>query len=89
MLLSMNRSALLGGTEKAIDIAQSANGSVLVYAGDGLVDIGNGVELTEVTGYKINVAQNADIIYESGLASLLFTAGPGGSYAVADWRQVP
>jgi hypothetical protein len=89
MLLSMNNSAFNSGTEKAIDVAQSANGSVLVYADKGLVDIGNGIELTEVTGYKINVAQNADIIYESGLASLLFTAGPGGSYAVADWRQVP
>jgi hypothetical protein len=88
MLLSMNDSAYNSGTEKAINVAQSANGSVLVYAGKGLVDIGNGIELTEVTGYKINVAQNADIIYESGLASLLFTAGPGGSYAVADWRQV-
>lgn len=89
MLLSENDSAYNGGTEKAIDVAQSANGSVLVYSGRGLIDIGNGVELTEVTGYKINLAQNADIIYETGLSSLLFTAGPGGGYTVADWRQVP
>ncbi len=89
MLLSMNESAALGGTQKAIDVSQSANGKVLVYAGRGLVDIGNGISLKEVTGFRINVAQNADVIYESGLSSLLFTAGPGGGYSLGDWRQIP
>ncbi len=88
MLLSMNESAALGGTQKAIDVSQSANGKVLVYTPRGLVDIGNGIALKEVTGYKVNVAQNASVIYESGLASLLFTAGPGGGYSLEDWRQV-
>jgi hypothetical protein len=88
MLLSRNESAALSGSEKAIDVSQSANGKVLVYADRGLVDIGNGISLKEVTGYQINVAQNADVIYESGLASLLFTAGPGGGYSLEDWRQV-
>jgi hypothetical protein len=69
MLLSMNESAALAGTQKAIDVSQSANGKVLVYADRGLIDIGNGIVLKEVTGYKINVAQNADVIYESGLSS--------------------
>ena len=88
MLLSMNESAKLGGTEKAIDVSQSATGAVLVYTNDGLVDIGNGISLKEVTGYKINVAQNSNVRYESGLASLLFTSGPGGGYRLADWRQL-
>jgi hypothetical protein len=88
MLLSMNESAALAGTQKAIDVSQSANGKVLVYADRGLIDIGNGIVLKEVTGYKINVAQNADVIYESGLSSLLFTSGPGGGYSLEDWRQV-
>ena len=88
MLLSMNESAALGGTEKAIDVSQSANGKVLVYADRGLIDIGNGIALKEVTGYKINVAQNSSVTYESGLESLLFTSGPGGGYSLEDWRQV-
>lgn len=87
MLLSMNESAALSGAEKAIDVSQSANGSVLVYADRGLIDIGNGIDLREVTGYKINVAQNSDVIYESGLSSLLFTSGPGGGYSLEDWQQ--
>lgn len=88
MLLSLNDSAKNGGTVKAIDVSQSATGAVLVYTSDGLVDIGNGISLKEVTGYQINVAQNSSVRYESGLTSLLFTSGPGGGYRLDDWQQV-
>lgn len=87
MLLSENESASLGGTEPAISVSQSANGSVIVYTNNGLVDIGNGIDLRAVTGYQIDVAQNSEIIYETGLASLLFSSGPGGGYTLEDWQQ--
>ena len=87
LLLSMNESAALGGTQKAVDVSQSANGKVLAYSDRGLIDIGNGISLKEITGYKINVAQNSSVIYESGLSNLLFATGPGGSYSLEDWRQ--
>ena len=58
-----------------------------MYADAGLVDVSNGVELRGVTGYQIDVAQNSDIIYEEGLANLLFTAGPGSGYVLTDWQQ--
>lgn len=88
MLLSMNESASLSGTQIAIDVAQSANGDVLVYSGNGLVEIGNNIDLREVTAYKIDVANGSSVTYESGLASLLFTAGPGGGYTLEDWQQI-
>ncbi len=88
MLLSMNNSASNSGAQTAIDVAQSANGDVLVYAGEGLVTIGNNIDLREVTGYQINVANGSSVTYESGLASLLFTAGPGGGYTLEDWQQI-
>ena len=88
MLLSLNESASNSGAVVAIDVAQSANGDVLVYAGEGLVTIGNNIDLREVTGYQINVANGSSVTYESGLASLLFTAGPGGGYTLEDWQQI-
>ena len=88
MLLSMNDSAKNAGSVKAIDVSQSASGAVLVYSNEGLIDIGNGISLKEVTGYKINVAQNSTVQYESGLTSLLFTSGPGGGYRLNDWQQI-
>lgn len=87
MLMSLNEAASNGGSETAIDVSQSANGSVIAYADKGLVEIGNGIDLREITGYQINVEQNTDVVYETGLASLLFTSGPGGGYVLSDWQQ--
>ncbi|MEK7639252.1 MAG: hypothetical protein AAB388_03785 [Patescibacteria group bacterium] len=88
MLLSMNESASVSGSEIAINVSQSANGDVLAYAGNGLIEIGNNIDLREVTGYQIDVANGSSITYESGLASLLFTSGPGGGYVLDDWQQI-
>lgn len=88
LLLSMNNSAALGGVEKAIDVGQSANGKVLVYAGYGLVDLGNSISLKEVTAHQIDISNGASVIYESGLLSLLFTTGPGGGYVINRWEEV-
>ena len=88
MILSMNESASLGGTQRAIDVTNSAIGDVLVYAGSGLIDIGNNIDLREVTAYQIEVSNGASVTYESGLANLLFTSGPGGGYTLADWQQI-
>lgn len=88
MLLSMNNSAELGGPESAITLAQSANGKVLVYASHGLVTLGNSITLKEVTGFQIDVNNGAQVVYESGLASLLFTSGPGGGYSISRWGEI-
>ena len=82
LLLSMNNSAENGGTEKAINLAQSANGKVLVYASHGLVDMGNSISLKEVTAHQISISNGASVIYESGLINLLFTSGPGGGFTI-------
>lgn len=88
MLISQNEDAYLGGGNDAISVSQSANGSVIVYSNYGLITIGNNIDLKEVTGYEINVANGSSVTYESGLASLLFTSGPGGSYVLDDWQQI-
>lgn len=87
MLLSMNNAAENSNPDIAIDVAQSADGSLIVYAGHGLIEVGNGVDLKEITAYQINVAQNSEITYESGLQDLIFTSGPGGGYSIDDWSE--
>jgi hypothetical protein len=88
MLLSENNSASSGGSQVAINLGNSAQGDLLVYSADGLVSINQQINLTEVTGYRISIGNNSTVTYESGLANLLFTAGPGGAYVLSDWRQV-
>lgn len=87
LLVSRNESASLGGTEPAMTISQSANGDIMFYSNFGLVDIKNGIDLKEVTAYQISIAQNSDVLYDSGLANVNFTSGPGGGYVLTDWAE--
>ncbi len=87
LLLSRNSSALDGGAETAINMTQSANGKVLVYAAEGKINLANSVTMKEVTGYHIVLGNNTTVQYETGLASLLFTGGPGGSYIITSWTE--
>jgi hypothetical protein len=88
VLISMNNSSENGGSESAINLAQSANGKILVYAPHGRVSMGNSISLREVTAHQIDINNGAQVIYESGLMSLLFTGGPGGGYEIASWREI-
>jgi hypothetical protein len=88
LLLSRNNSAKNGGSEVAIDLAQSANGKVLVYAAEGEINLANSVTMKEVTGYHIVLGNNTNVQYETGLANLLFSGGPGGSYVLTQWQEI-
>jgi len=87
MVLSQNNSSELGGTETAIDIAQSSNGDLILYAGHGKVEIGNSIYLKSVTAHLTDIGNNSDVTYDTGLTSVLFTGGPGGGYVISDWFQ--
>lgn len=86
-VISQNNSAESGGIEEAIEIGQSSNGALVLYAGHGLVKIANNIALKSVTGYQIEVGNSSNITYDTGLTSVLFTGGPGGGYVISDWYQ--
>lgn len=90
LLLSQNNAAELGagkGENTAIDVNNSAGGALLLYAGHGEVMIQNNVSLKEVTAYRVYAKNTAKVIYETGLASLLFSSGPSGSWTVKGWAE--
>lgn len=87
LFISQNNSAQSGGSEKAIRAENSMSGEVLVYAGRGEVHLKNTVNLREVSAYKIRLSNSAQVIYESGIANLLFTSGPSGGYSIESWRE--
>ena len=88
LLISQNKSAEQGGGNTAIQVSNSVTGKVLVYAGHGKIAISNSVNLKEVTAYRIEVNNSAKVIYETGLADLLFTSGPSGGYSLSSWKEV-
>lgn len=87
MLLSANTGATVGNGINAIDVQNSAQGKLLVYAGHGNINLQNNVQLQEVTGYKITLQNAANVVYASGLQNTLFTSGPGGSWSILDWKE--
>ncbi len=88
LFVSQNRSAEALGQNVAIDVKNSASGDVLVYAGHGKITIQNNIDVREVTAYRIHAKNSAEVIYETGLTSLLFSSGPGGGYSHVNWREV-
>jgi hypothetical protein len=71
-----------------IDIRNNSAGSAIYYANSGLIYLKNNMVAREVTGYKIQIENNAEIQYESGLEEANFSSGPGGSWEIVSWREI-
>lgn len=82
-LISQNNSAETGGDEEAFELSNSVS-ALVAYAAHGLIPLANSVSLKEVTAYKINLKNTAQVTYDTGLPSAVFQSGPGGS-----WSFVP
>ena len=87
LFLSQNQSAEQGGGERAIEVQNSASGDILVYAGHGEILLKNNIGLKEVTAYRVRLQNSAQVSYEIGAASLLFTGGPSGGWELKNWFE--
>ncbi|MFH0804481.1 MAG: hypothetical protein V1896_02680 [Candidatus Zambryskibacteria bacterium] len=88
LMVSQNSSAESGGSEVAIDLKNSVTGKLLVYAGHGEIVLQNSANLKEVSGFRLRLKNYATVVYETGLASLLFSSGPSGGFDIFSWREV-
>lgn len=92
LVISQNNSAQGGGDVKAIDVMNTVSGAILLYSGHGEIVLRNSLGslgLKEVTAYKIRLQNSANVIYEKGLANMLFQSGPAGGYSFGNWSEVP
>ncbi len=71
----------------AMDLHNNASGTIF-YSSNGLTFLHNGVQASEVTAYKLNLENNAEVTYEQGLASAQFAAGPSGGWSIKGWNEV-
>ncbi|MES3031411.1 MAG: hypothetical protein V4697_03305 [Patescibacteria group bacterium] len=85
-MISQNNSAETGGVVEAITVGQSST-ALIAYAGHGLISLDQSVSLKEATAYKMVLNNSASITYDTGLASTLFEAGPGGGYDQIEWFE--
>lgn len=87
MVLSKNNSAQNDGGITAINIKNSVSGDVIVYAGEGEIAVENFADLKQITAFKTSLKNNIEITYETGLASTVFSSGPGGTWKIGNWRE--
>ena len=88
VFISRNNSAESGGSVEAISISNNnPAGDLVHYAPHGQISLANSVHLVEVTAYKISAQNSAQVIYEEGVASLLFSSGPSGGYRIESWSD--
>lgn len=82
MLLSM-----YSGVDNAIEISNNASGAIY-YAFAGKANVKNNAsDVKEVTAYELNLENGASVTYESGLASAVFSTGPGGGWQLNNWNE--
>ncbi len=74
-------------TSQVIDISNNSFG-VIFYAGNARIHFNNNSGSKEATAYGIDLDANATITYESGLANVNFSSGPGGSFSVNLWQEI-
>ncbi|QQG42783.1 MAG: hypothetical protein HYW15_01020 [Candidatus Giovannonibacteria bacterium] len=70
-----------------IDLHNNATGAIF-YAGDSMINLHNGVGVTELTAYKLQLDNNAVVTYEQGLANANFSSGPSGGWDITGWAEV-
>jgi len=88
MLVSRNNDASQGGDKKAIEMHNNAEGDVLLYTNGGRIVIKNNVDLIAVTGYLVELQNNATIHYDTGIADSIFETGPSTGWQINSWREV-
>jgi hypothetical protein len=89
LLISMNNDAEENsGSTKAIVVENSAVGDLLVYAPHGITQLKNNVDLKEVTSYQLEVENNAQVVYDTGLVNLLFSSELSDGYSINSWKEI-
>ncbi len=74
-------------SNSAVDLLQGST-NVIVFTQKGQINVYNTAIAQQVTGYKIHLQENASINYQTGLANVNFTTGPGAGFKISSWREV-
>ncbi len=74
-------------TSSALDVSNNV-GSVVLYAVNGQIHLKNGAAAKEITGWRLKLDNLASVNYDTGLADIGFSSGPGGGYEINSWKEI-
>ncbi len=86
-MISQNNDAQNGGSNAAISMGQGSS-ALVAYASHGLVTLNQTTQVASITGYQIALSQSANVVYDTGLSSVLFASGSGGNFSIVDWGEI-
>jgi Tfp pilus assembly protein PilX len=86
-LLIISNNDSLDPIHPAIFVGNNAEGAIF-YTTSGVIFLKNNMAAREVTGYKIQINNNAEVEYDSGLENANFASGPGGSWKLKSWKEI-
>jgi len=66
--------------------AESAGG--VYYALNGIIEVNNNAHPVSLIGKRLVLRNNAIVNYDSGLASTIFSSGPGGGWRIVGWQLI-
>lgn len=75
--------------QTSIFVSNSSTG-VIYYTAKSWIEFGNSATAKEATAWGITLHNSATVTYETGLANINFTSGPGAGWALkkGSWREV-
>lgn len=75
----------------ALEISNNAGATgnnIIFNAQKGTLHFANNAGAKEATANLIRMSNNAVVTYESGLANVNFSSGPGGAWSVQSWKEI-
>ena len=75
------------GSDDAIKLKNNSDGAIF-YTSAGSIEVENTASAKQITGYKVQLENNAVITYESGLQDVKFSAGPSAGWKISSWKEV-
>ncbi len=72
---------------RAISLSNNV-GTVVLSAQNGTIFFSNNAGAKQATAHTIELENNANIIYETGLIDINFVSGPGGAFNITGWREI-
>lgn len=75
------------GADDAIQLKNNSDGAIF-YASAGTLQVEQTASAKQITGYKIELENNAAITYESGLLGVDFSSGPSAGWAITGWKEI-
>lgn len=89
LFISTNNSVDL--SNPAIDLSNNINATdaqSIIFSLQGLIKVTNNAKFKEITGYALYLANNAEVVYDTGLINANFSSGPGEGWIVRDWQEI-